>query len=77
MKGFPLLYLPQNIEYLQAAGGQHDKLGASFQIFPEFLQRDEAYKYSKESLGSLSKESVKVKNWFPVSYTSSYNTKLV
>ncbi|KAI5602442.1 hypothetical protein BDE02_01G156500 [Populus trichocarpa] len=43
----------------QAAGDQHDKLGASFQIFPEFLQRDGAYKYSKESLGSLSKESVK------------------
>ncbi|KAL9405753.1 hypothetical protein Peur_002725 [Populus x canadensis] len=52
------LFSPQNIE-LQAAGDQHDKLGASFQIFPEFLQRDEAYKYSKESLGSLSKESVK------------------
>ncbi|KAJ6947224.1 hypothetical protein NC651_001803 [Populus alba x Populus x berolinensis] len=52
------LFSPQNIE-LQATGGQHDKLGASFQIFPEFLQRDEAYKYSKESLGSLSNESVK------------------
>ncbi|KAJ6963351.1 hypothetical protein NC652_001848 [Populus alba x Populus x berolinensis] len=52
------LFSPQNIE-LQAAAGQHDKLGASFQIFPEFLQRDEAYNYSKESLGSLSKESVK------------------
>ncbi|KAB5574149.1 hypothetical protein DKX38_001343 [Salix brachista] len=38
----------------QAAGAQHNKLGASFQIFPESLQR-----YSKESLGSLSKESVK------------------
>ncbi|KAJ6308789.1 hypothetical protein OIU76_018389 [Salix suchowensis] len=42
-----------NIE-LQAAGAQNNKLGASFQIFPESLQR-----YSKESLGSLSKESVK------------------
>ena len=49
---------------MQAAGDQHDKLGASFQIFPEFLQRDGAYKYSKESLGSLSKESVKVKTGF-------------
>ncbi|KAJ6715129.1 PROTEIN TESMIN/TSO1-LIKE CXC 2 [Salix viminalis] len=47
------LFSPQNIE-LQAAGAQNNKLGASFQIFPESLQR-----YSKESLGSLSKESVK------------------
>jgi len=58
--GFPLLYVYQNIE-LQAAGGQCIKLGASIHSFPESLQRDEAYKDSKERVGMLSKGFVKVK----------------